>query len=191
VSGNIISTTDANGAGGKLTITATPKEAYKAMLGTEPIKVDIDLKTTYKEGKFKTYIKFVTNEMDVLRARTPGTNDTKGDQEQSYSPEIRFYDEFGNDITSLATRYDLLLMSTEAQNAFKQYSNDPSDKTDENNYLAINDNTDVLGAYTPKRNNSNQIISLRSSHPSRRLYHYGDTDGRPMGKCFWRLFKYL
>jgi hypothetical protein len=164
VSGNIISTTDANGAGGKLTITATPKEAYKAMLGTEPIKVDIDLKTTYKEGKFKTYIKFVTNEMDVLRARTPGTNDTKGDQEQSYSPEIRFYDEFGNDITSLATRYDLLLMSTEAQNAFKQYSNDPSDKTDENNYLAINDNTDVLGAYTPKRNNSNQIISLLGPH---------------------------
>lgn len=155
-------TTDANGTG-KLTITAKPKKNYRAMLGTDEINVDIDLKTTYKEGKIKTYIKFVTNEMDVLRARTPGTNDTKGIQESSYSPEIRFYDEFGNDITSLATQYDLLSMSTEAQNAFKTYSKDPSDKTDENNYLT-NDNTDVLGAYTPRRNNSNQIISEMGPH---------------------------
>lgn len=163
VSGDKISTTVANGEG-KLTITATPKKAYKAMLGDDAINVNIDLKTTYKEGKIKTYIKFVDNEMDVLRARTPGTNDTKGDQEHSYSPEIRFYDEFGNDITSLATQYDLLSISTQAQNVFMHYSNDPSDFTDENKNLATNKNTDVLGAYTPKRNNSNQIISEMGPH---------------------------
>lgn len=156
-------TTNANGEG-KLTITATPKKAYWAMLGTDEIKVDIDLKTTEQTGKkIKTFIKFVTNEMDVLRARTPGTNDTKGIQEQSYSPEIRFFDQFGNDITSLATRYDLLSISTEAQNAFKKYSKDPRDSTEENRYLAINDNTDVLGAYT-KWNSSNQIFLLLGPH---------------------------
>lgn len=43
---------------GTLTITATPKDDYKEMLGSTPITTEIPLSSTYKTGKIRTYITF-------------------------------------------------------------------------------------------------------------------------------------
>ncbi|MDD5862166.1 MAG: hypothetical protein PUD15_06345 [Prevotella sp.] len=159
-----LSTTIAAEAGGEgtLTITATPKKAYQGMLGSASTTTTIAMKTTYRTEKIKTYLSFASHEMDVLRSRNT-YDDSKGKCELSYSPEIIVKDEFGNDLSALIQRYDLFHLSTSAQSVFHQYTTDPHDSTDENNYL-YHVNTDYLCAYTPFRNAKNQVVSLMGPH---------------------------
>ncbi len=129
---------------GTLTITATPKDAYKGMLGSTPITNTFNLKETFLNSQIRTYIKFVSHEQDVLRYRN-AEKVKRGGQQSTYSPDLIITDAEGNDITSLVTRKDLFTVTTAAQNAFNKYTTDPHDSTDENNYL-YKENKDVLNA---------------------------------------------
>lgn len=112
---------------GTLTIKATPKDDYKAMLGSDPIVTTIDLKSTYRTEKIKTYITFASHEQDVLRYRNlPG----QFLEHKSYSPNIIIKDQFDNDITSLVyskTSQQFFSASYKEQNAFNKFSTDPND----------------------------------------------------------------
>ena len=126
---NSITTSLKDGGTGTLTITATPKNDYKDMLGSESIVKTIDLKTSKHEGKIKTYITFASYGQDALKYR----NMTGTLQQSTYSPALVIKDEFGNDITSsVASSASLsnLTTSYEALNAFHQFSTDPNDAVD-------------------------------------------------------------
>lgn len=126
---NSITTSLKDGGTGTLTITATPKNDYKDMLGSESIVKTIDLKTSKHEGKIKTYITFASYGQDALKYR----NMTGTLQQSTYSPALVIKDEFGNDITSSVASSDShnnLTTSYEALNAFHQFSTDPNDAVD-------------------------------------------------------------
>lgn len=126
---NSITTSLKDGGTGTLTITATPKNDYKDMLGSDAIVKTIDLKTSKHEGKIKTFITFASYGQDALKFR----NMTGTLQQSTYSPALVIKDEFGNDITSsVASSASLsnLTTSYEALNAFHQFSTDPNDAVD-------------------------------------------------------------
>ena len=126
---NSITTSLKDGGTGTLTITATPKNDYKDMLGSESIVKTIDLKTSTHDGKIKTFITFASYGQDALKFR----NMTGTLQQSTYSPALVIKDEFGNDITSSVASSDShsnLTTSYEALNAFHQFSTDPNDAVD-------------------------------------------------------------
>lgn len=126
---NSITTSLKDGGTGTLTITATPKNDYKDMLGSDAIVKTIDLKTSKHEGKIKTFITFASYGQDALKFR----NMTGTLQQSTYSPALVIKDEFGNDITSSVASSDShnnLTTSYEALNAFHQFSTDPNDAVD-------------------------------------------------------------
>ena len=126
---NSITTSLKDGGTGTLTITATPKNDYKDMLGSKSIVKTIDLKTSKHEGKIKTYITFASYGQDALKYR----NMTGTLQQSTYSPALVIKDESGNDITSSVASSDShknLTTSYEALNAFHQFSTDPNDAVD-------------------------------------------------------------
>ena len=130
VNNNTITSSQKNSDGtGTLTITATPKDAYKEMLGSKPITTEIPLSSTYKTGRIKTYITFKSYGQDALKFR----NMSGKLQQSTYSPNIIIKDEFGNDITSTVLKSNTLsnLVATyEPLNAFHQFSKDPNDSVD-------------------------------------------------------------
>ena len=145
VSNNTITAT--KDGDGTLTITATPKDDYKAMLGSESIVTKIDLKSTYHPNKIKTYITFAHKDYDVLRYRN-----MPGDflEHKSYSPDIIIKDEFGNDITSLVvskTSKEFFTASYKEQNAYNKYSTDPNDavKNGQESYALKDEHTGGIG----------------------------------------------
>lgn len=115
---------------GTLTITATPKEAFKEMLGSNPITTSVTLNSAYKKGKIKTYITFASYGQDALKSRN--MNGTL--QQSTYSPKIFIKDEFGNDITATVLQnqptMSNLQVTYESLNAFNQFSKDPNDSVD-------------------------------------------------------------
>lgn len=115
---------------GTLTITATPKEAFKEMLGSNPITTPVTLNSAYKTGKIKTYITFASYGQDALKSRN--MNGTL--QQSTYSPKIFIKDEFGNDITATVLQNQPttsnLQVTYESLNAFNQFSKDPNDSVD-------------------------------------------------------------
>lgn len=115
---------------GTLTITATPKEAFKEMLGSNPITTSVTLNSAYKTGKIKTYITFASYGQDALKSRN--MNGTL--QQSTYSPKIFIKDEFGNDITATVLQNQpttsYLQVTYESLNAFNQFSKDPNDSVD-------------------------------------------------------------
>ena len=121
--------TDGDGKG-TLTITATPKDDYKEMLGSTPITTEIPLSSTYKTGKIRTYITFKSYGQDALKFR----NMSDKLQQSTYSPNIIIKDEFGNDITSTVLKSNNtlsnLVATYEPLNAFHQFSKDPNDSVD-------------------------------------------------------------
>lgn len=133
---------------GTLTITATPKDDYKAMLGSESIVTKIDLKSTHRDDKIKTYITFAQKDYDVLRYRN-----MPGDflEHKSYSPDIIIKDELGNDITSLVvskTSKQFFTASYKEQNAYNKYSTDPNDavKNGQESYALKDEHTGGIGS---------------------------------------------
>lgn len=127
---SITSSLKTSNGNGTLTITATPKDDYKGMLGDKPIVTTIDLKSTYHEGKIKTYITFKSYGQDALKFR----NMSDKLQQSTYSPNIIIKDEFGNDITSTVLKSNNtlsnLVATYEPLNAFHQFSKDPNDSVD-------------------------------------------------------------
>lgn len=117
---------------GTLTITATPKdENAKAMLGSASIVTKIELKSTYRTEKIKTYITFASYGQDALKFRN-----MQGKLQQStYSPDIIIKDEYGNDITSTILNSQPTLSNLTAAyeplNAFHKFSTDPNDSVDD------------------------------------------------------------
>ncbi|MDD6438392.1 MAG: hypothetical protein PUG09_10075, partial [Prevotella sp.] len=127
---NSITTSLKDGGTGTLTITATPKNDYKDMLGSDAIVKTIDLKTSKHEGKIKTFITFASYGQDALKFR----NMTGTLQQSTYSPALVIKDEFGNDITSTVLKSNNtlsnLVATYEPLNAFHQFSKDPNDSVD-------------------------------------------------------------
>lgn len=110
---------------GTLTITATPKDTCKAMLGSTPITTTVKLNCSEHVGKIKTYISFAKHELDTYKYRN--------NQEQQYkinSPDVNVKDENGNDITNLVTTWNVDWKYT-AQDVFKKFSKDPHDSINE------------------------------------------------------------
>ena len=149
---NSITTSLKDGGTGTLTITATPKNDYKDMLGSDAIVRTISLQTTYRSKKIKTYITFASNEEDVLRYRNMPGNFL---EHNSYSPDLIVKDEFGNDITSLITgstsnTIGFFSASFKALNAFNQFSTDPNDavKNGQEHYALKDEHTN--GMNTPQ-----------------------------------------
>lgn len=129
---------------GKLTITATPKKEYQAMLGSTPITTTVKLNCTVHDGKIKTYISFAKHELDTYKYRN------NQEQYKINSPDVIVKDEYGNDITSLVTTWNVDWQNT-AQNVFQKFSKDPHDSINETDiqYGALtNTNTSTLGIGT-------------------------------------------
>ena len=127
---SITSSLKTSNGNGTLTITATPKDDYKEMLGSTPITTEIPLSSTYKTGKIRTYITFKSYGQDALKFR----NMSDKLQQSTYSPNIIIKDEFGNDITSTVLKSNNtlsnLVATYEPLNAFHQFSKDPNDSVD-------------------------------------------------------------
>lgn len=127
---------------GTLTITATPKDDYKAMLGSNTITTTVKLNCSVHDGKIKTYISFAKHELDTYKYRN---------NQEHYNintPDVIVKDENGNDITNLVSNAD---WENTAQDVFKNFSQDPHDKINETAiyYGALTDaNTDPLRIYT-------------------------------------------
>ena len=154
---------------GTLTITATPKDDYKEMLGSETIVKTIDLKSTYHEGKIKTYITFAQKDYDVLRFRNLPYDDL---QHNSYSPDIIIKDEFGNDITSIVVKDPNLLnfftASYNEQNAYNKYSTDPNDavKNGQESYALKDEHTGGIGQTQVKKVDGKlKVYIINHDHP--------------------------
>lgn len=127
---------------GTLTITATPKDAYKDMLGSDPITTTVGLKSTYRTDKIKTYITFAKHDQDAMRFRNmSGTL-----QQSTYSPDVIIKDEFGNDITSLVIKTEAknFNVSYTPENAFHQFSNDPNDAARFSGYILKDEHSDGI-----------------------------------------------
>lgn len=111
-----------------LTITATPKADYQAMLGTASITSQIKLSSTYHSlaNKLKTYVYFAKHEQDTYKY----LNKKKTNEEYiTYTPDIIVKDELGNDITDkVKTDRD---WTFKAQDVFKNFSQDPHDALNE------------------------------------------------------------
>lgn len=127
---------------GTLTITATPKDDYKAMLGSNTITTIVKLNCSVHDGKIKTYISFAKHELDTYKYRN------NQEQYKINTPDVIVKDENGNDITNLVSNAD---WENTAQDVFKNFSQDPHDKINETNiyYGALtNTNTYPLQIYT-------------------------------------------
>lgn len=129
---------------GTLTITAKPKDAYKDMLGSDPITTKVNLKSTYRTEKIKTYITFAKHDQDAMRFR----NMSGKLQQSTYSPDVIIKDEFGNDITSLVinTEAKNFNVSYTPENAFHQYSIDPNDAVRFSGYILKDEHSDGIQA---------------------------------------------
>lgn len=129
---------------GTLTITATPKDDYTAMLGSTPITTTVKLKCSEHTGKINTYISFAKHELDTYKYRN------NQEQYKINSPDVIVKDEYGNDITSLVTTWNVDWKYT-AQDVFQKFSKDPHDSINETDiqYGALtNTNTSTLGIGT-------------------------------------------
>lgn len=109
---------------GTLTITATPKDDYKAILGSNPITTTVKLKCSEHNGKIKTYISFAEHELDTYKYRN------NQEHYKIYTPDVIVKDENGNDITNLVNQYQVSL-SNKAQDVFLNFSRDPHDSINE------------------------------------------------------------
>ena len=154
---------------GTLTITATPKDDYKEMLGSENIVKTIDLKSTYHEGKIKTYITFAQKDYDVLRFRNMPYDDL---QHNSYSPDIIIKDEFGNDITSIVVNdpnaSQFFIASYNEQNAYNKYSTDPNDavKNGQESYALKDEHTGGISLTQVKKVDGKlKVYIINHDHP--------------------------
>lgn len=166
---SITSSLKTSNGNGTLTITATPKDDYKGMLGDKPIVTTIDLKSTYHEGKIKTYITFAQKDYDVLRFRNLPSNDL---QHSSYSPDIIIKDEFGNDITSIVvndpTASNFFTASYNEQNAYNKYSTDPNDavKNGQESYALKDEHTGGIGQTQVKKVDGKlKVYIINHDHP--------------------------
>lgn len=138
---------------GTLTITATPKDTCKAMLGSTPITTTVKLNCSEHVGKIKTYISFAKHELDTYKYRN--------NQEQQYkinSPDVNVKDENGNDITNLVTTWNVDWKYT-AQDVFKKFSKDPHD--------SINETKVWYGALT---SDNSTTYSIGTKYNSKKLY---------------------
>lgn len=122
VSNNTI--TAAKVGDGTLTITATPKDEYKSMLGSDAITTTVKLNCSEHDGKIKTYISFASHELDTYKYRN------NQDKDRINSPYVIVKDEFGNDITSLVITWDVK-WQMDPQNVFQKFSKDPHDSINE------------------------------------------------------------
>ena len=109
---------------GTLTITATPKEKYQAMLGSDAITTKVKLASAEHTGKINTYISFAKHELDTYKFRNNQNTD------RINTPDVIVKDEYGNDITNLVVTYQVD-WSSKAQDVFKIFSQDPHDDINE------------------------------------------------------------
>lgn len=129
---------------GTLTITATPKKEYQAMLGDAAITTTVKLASAEHTGKIKTYISFAKHELDTYKYRN---------NQEHYNintPDVIVKDEDGNNITNLVVTYQVD-WSSKAQDIFKKFSRDPHDSINETNIyyrILTNTNTSPLGIGT-------------------------------------------
>lgn len=138
---NITAKTVGNGT---LTITATPKDKYTAMLGGDAITTTVKLNCSEHKEKIKTYISFANHELDTYKYRN------NQEQYKINTPDVIVKDENGNDITSLVNTWNVDWKNT-AQNVFKKFSRDPHDSINEADiyYGVLTDtNTSSLGIGT-------------------------------------------
>lgn len=149
VNNNTITTSLQNEGTGTLTITATPKDEYKDMLGSEPIVRTVSLKTSLHTGKIKTYIYFAKHEQDTYKYHNFSNN-----QYSVNSPDVIVKDENGNDITDLVTTWNIE-WAQQAQDVFQKYSKDPHD--------SINETQVWYGALTTKNTTSLNIGTMKGS----------------------------
>lgn len=135
------------GGTGTLTITATPKTEYQHLLGDTVRTTTIDLTTTYRTEKLKTYISFAKNEVDALKFRNIA-QDKAGEEQFTYSPDVIVTDENGNDISNLINNIN---WKVSAEDAFNKYSHDPNDSVVQNYiyYGALIDTTTHHNPWTP------------------------------------------
>ena len=160
VSNNSITSSLQKESSGTLTITATPKDDNaKATYGDKPIVTTIDLKSSPRTEKIKTYITFAQHDQDVLRWR----NYSNDKANNITSPDIIIKDEFGNDITSMvATKSWTLGASYTALNAFQQFSTDPNDSVKQGNeyYTLIDTHTDGISYVGVISSNNRLMVSV-------------------------------
>ncbi|MDY4625799.1 MAG: hypothetical protein SO442_04255, partial [Prevotella sp.] len=146
---------------GTLTITATPKDDYKAMLGSKTITTTVKLKCSVHDGKIKTYISFAKHELDTYKFRN------NQDKDRINTPDVIVKDEYGNDITSLVTTSNVDWKNT-AQNVFKNFSQDPHDDINETNvwYGALkSNNTNTVNVGTIHDNSKKLYGSIQFGRP--------------------------
>lgn len=154
VSNNTITTSLQKEGTGTLTITATPKDKYKDMLGSEPIVKTVNLKVSPHTGKLKTYIYFAKHEQDTYKYHNLSNN-----QYFVNSPDVIVKDENGNDITNLVSTWNVA-WEQQAQNVFKNFSRDPHD--------SINETSAWYGALT-STNTTSLIIGTMTGN-AKNLY---------------------
>lgn len=144
---------------GTLTITATPKEKYQAMLGDKAITTTVKLESAEHTGKIKTYISFAKHELDTYKYRN---------NQEHYNintPDVIVKDENGNDITNLVSNAD---WENTAQDVFKNFSQDPHDAINETNvwYGTLkSDNTNTVNVGTMHDNSKKLYGSIQFGRP--------------------------
>lgn len=146
---------------GTLTITATPKDDYKAMLGSNTITTTVKLNCSVHDGKIKTYISFAKHELDTYKFRN------NQDKDRINTPDVIVKDEYGNDITSLVNTSNVDWKNT-AQNVFKNFSQDPHDAINETNvwYGTLkSDNTNTVNVGTMHDNSKKLYGSIQFGRP--------------------------
>lgn len=146
---------------GTLTITATPKEKYQAMLGDKAITTTVKLESAEHTGKIKTYISFAKHELDTYKFRN------NQDKDRINTPDVIVKDEYGNDITSLVNTSNVDWKNT-AQNVFKNFSQDPHDAINETNvwYGTLkSDNTNTVNVGTMHDNSKKLYGSIQFGRP--------------------------